>query len=120
MYRKNDEKIFITFSLFANILIFAALVLTLLYHFYNGEVLYRDLCIMAIALSVFCKFQILLLKTFVLECRVANLMNVGKRPGKLVLGMGNVAMIIYSVIFWFTVTGAMLAFLPADWRPKFY
>jgi len=118
MYRKNDERIFITFSILANILAFASFLLILVYHFYEGRVLYRDLAIIGLCLSAFSKFQIMLLKVFILECRVSNLMEAGRRPGKIAIGMGNVAILIYSIMFWMAVLGCSLAFLPADWQPK--
>lgn len=117
MYRKKDETLFLLFTILANILAFAALFMILAYHFYEGRAVYRDLSLISLALSVFCKFQILLAKVYILEIRVINLMNVGHRPGKISLGMGNVAIVLYSVVFWLSLAGAVLAFLPAQWRP---
>lgn len=117
MYRKNDEKIFTFFSILANIAVMASFILILAYHFYEGKPLYRDLSIFGVIFSVFCKYQILLLKTYVLEIRVTNLMMVGRKPGKLSMALGNTAILVYSVIFWLTVLGSAIAFFPANWRP---
>lgn len=117
MYRKNDEKIFTVFSILANLAVMASFLLVMVYHFYEGKPLYRDLSIFGVIFSVFCKYQILLLKTYVLEIRVTNLMLGGRKPGKLSMALGNTAILVYSVIFWLTVLGAGIAFFPADWRP---
>lgn len=117
MYRKNDERIFAVFSVLANLAVVAAFMLILLYHFYDGRSNIRDFAIMGLVLSVFFKYQILILKVFILEIRVSNLMNLGRRPGKMMVGMGNIAILLYSVVFWLAVVGCMLAFMPANWRP---
>src|SRR5689334_8277915 len=117
MYRKNDERIFAVFAVLANLAVVAAFLLILIYHFYDGKPDYRDLAIIGLILSVFFKYQILLLKVFILEIRISNLMNVGKRPGKMMVGMGNIAILLYSIVFWLAVIGCLLAFMPADWRP---
>lgn len=119
MYRKNDEQLFMIFSVLANFLAFGALILILAYHFYEGRTLYRDAALICLGVSVFCKFQILLLKTYILEIRVSNLMNVGHRPGKLAVGMGNIAILVYSVGLWLATAGVILSFLPANWRLPF-
>ena len=118
-YRKNDERIFAVFGTLSNMVVFLAFVLILVYHFYEGNALYRDLAIWGLVLSVFIKYQILLLKIYIMEIRISNLMNVGRRPGKLTMGMGNVAILIYSIVFWLAVLGCLLAFLPQGWRPNF-
>jgi len=118
MYRKNDERIFAVFSVLANLAVVAAFLLILIYHFYDGRTHYRDFAIMGLVLSVFFKYQILLLKVFILEIRVSNLMNLGRRPGKMMVGMGNIAILLYSIVFWLAVLGGMLAFLPANWQPN--
>lgn len=118
-YRKNDERIFTIFGTLSNIVVFVAFVTVLIYHFYEGKSIYRDMAIWGLVLSVFFKYQILLLKIYIMEIRISNLMNVGRRPGKLAMGMGNVAILIYSIVFWLAVLGCALAFLPSDWRPEF-
>jgi len=119
MYRKNDERIFAVFTVLANIAVVAAFILVIIYHFFEGRTVYRNLALMAVAVSLFCKYQIVLLKVYILEIRVTNLMNVGGSPGKLAVSMGNITILIYSTIFWLSVIGGLLAFMPADWRPNF-
>ena len=117
MYRKNDERIFAVFSVLANVAVIMAFVLVLLYHFYEGSTGFRNFALSGVMISLFCKYQIILLKVYILEIRITNLMNVGRKPGKLAVSMGKVSILVYSVIFWVTVIGALLAFLPANWRP---
>lgn len=118
-YRKNDERIFATFGTLSNVAAVVAFILVLVYHFYEGNFQYRDAAIWGLVLSVFFKYQILLLKIYIVEIRISNLMNVGRRPGKISMGMGNMAILLYSVVFWIAVIGCMLAFLPANWQPNF-
>lgn len=118
-YRKNDERIFGIFGTLSNVVVFVAFLMVLIYHFYEGKSQYRDLAIWGLVLSVFFKYQILLLKIYIMEIRISNLMNVGRRPGKLAMGMGNVAILIYSIVFWLAVLGCGLAFLPSGWQPDF-
>ena len=116
-YRKNDERIFAVFGTLSNVTVMVAFILVLVYHFHEGNFQYRDIAIWGLVLSVFFKYQILLLKIYIVEIRISNLMNVGRHPGKISMGMGNMAILLYSVVFWIAVIGCMLAFLPANWQP---
>ncbi|MDP3921297.1 MAG: hypothetical protein Q8R76_10890 [Candidatus Omnitrophota bacterium] len=115
MYRKSDLKFFATFSIIGNLLMLAAFLLIIIYHFYVGKVLYRQLAICLLVVSVFMKFQIFMLKISVLEIRLSNLIEVGERPGKIAFGSGILALILYSILFWLTSIGILLSLMPVNW-----
>lgn len=117
MYRKSDERIFLVLTSIANVLVFSAFLFIALYHFYMGRIAFRNLSLAGLSLSFFFKFQVYMLKVYILEIRVSNLMDVGKRPGKIAAGAGNIAILIYSILFWLCIIGVLLSFMPADWRP---
>ena len=73
MYRHADLRQFAFVSALSNVLILISFSLMFMYHFYQTRIIYRDVAFIALALSLFLRFQMIMHKVEIMERRLISL-----------------------------------------------
>ena len=117
MYRDSDLRVFVILSAAANIFGVAAFALIMVYHFYDPKILFRNWSIFLLTLSWFLKMQLFVQKLEIMEVRLENLIQGGIHRSKMNLSMESFLLILYFVLFWATLIGVLLGFIPLHVSP---
>lgn len=116
LYRDSDIKAYTILAILANISVAVSFVMIAVYHFYEPQLVYRDLGFVALLISFACRVQISIQKVEILEKRTAGLMRVELPGGKLAASSANLGMIFYLTVVWISFILVLMAHLPANWR----
>ena len=120
MYRKSDIQIFTTLGAVANLTLIAAFVFLVVYHFFDGQLRYRNLGFALLVLSWLLKLQVMIQKVDVLEIRLWTVTESRTAANRLPIRLEQFFSLIYLIVFWVSIAGVVLGYIPArEWQFHF-